>query len=482
MINYMNLQVIITYARSLVMNRFKEKFIGDKAFYKMVLTLALPILIQNGISSFVNLLDNFMVGRLGTEQLSGVSIVNQLVFVYIITMFGALSAASIFGAQFFGQKNHDGVRHTFRFKLMCCSLLTIGFIAVYYFFGGSLVDSFLHDTDSEGDLALTRIEALKYLRIMLVGLIPYMFTQIYSSTLRETGETRVPMYAGIAAVLVNLVLNALLIFGLLFFPRMGVEGAALATVISRFVEMGIVIVWTHSHKERCIFIVGAYKSMYIPATLVKQILLKGTPLLLNETLWAFGQTMLVQCYSTRGIDAVAALSIANSVANLFNIFFLALGSSISIVVGQLLGAGKLDEAVETDRKMIFFSVATCFCVGVIMFATSPLLPMCFKTTNTVRTLAASLIRAAACLMPVHAFVHASYFTLRTGGKTVITFLFDCCFLWAVNIPVAWVLSRYTVLPMFYIYLACQSLEAIKGIVGFILVKKKVWVHNIVSNM
>ncbi len=463
------------------MERFRKRFIGDRAFYHMILVIAFPILVQNGITNFVSLLDNIMVGQLGTEQMSGVAIVNQILAVFNICIFGAVSGASIFSAQFFGQGNHEGVRNTFRFKLICCILLVIAGLLIFSFGGDALIQQFLHD-GGEGDIAATHRAGMQYLEIMLIGLLPYTMTQIYASTLRETGETMLPMTAGIIAVGINLCLNYLLIFGKFGCPFLGIRGAAIATVVSRFFEMGIVIIWTHVHSERNIFIQGVYKSFRIPGNLVKQIIAKGMPLLANEALWAAGQAILVQCYSLRGLDAVAALNISTTVSNLFNIVFVALGSAISIVVGQQLGAGDMEKAVDTDRKMIFFSVLCCAVVGGFLCLVAPAFPKIYNTTDEVRGLATGLLRISSLFMPLYAFYHAAYFTLRTGGKTWITFLFDSCYVWVVNIPVAFVLSRFTSLPLLAIFLACQSVEIVKAVVGFVLIKKGVWIHNMVENI
>lgn len=463
------------------MYRFKERFIGDKAFYRMVLLIAFPILIQNGITNFVSLLDNIMVGQLGTEQMSGVAIVNQLINVFNICIFGAVSGASIFSAQFYGQKNYEGVRNTFRFKLICCVCITLFWMVLFLSKGNGLIRLFLHDADL-GNVAMTEGIGMEYLCVMLVGLLPYTFTQIYASTLRETGETIVPMIAGIAAVAVNLCFNYLLIFGHLGFPALGAKGAALATVLSRFLEAGMVIVWTHAHREKYLFIKGVYRHFKIPGNLTKQIIGTGFPLLINETLWSAGQAMLVQCYSLRGLNAVAALNISTTVSNLFNIVFIALGSAISIVVGQQLGAGKLEKAADTDRKMIFFSVVCCIVIGSILFLLAPAFPQIYNTSGEVRKLAVSLIRIASIFMPLYAFYHAAYFTLRTGGKTIITFLFDSCYVWVVNIPVAFVLSRFTGLGLVPIYFICQSVEIMKAVLGFLLLKKGVWIHNMVEKL
>ena len=220
-----------------------KKYIGDKAFYKMAMTVAVPIMIQNFITNFVNMLDNLMVGRLGTEQVSGVSIVNQLIFIFGLAVFGALSGAGIFTAQFFGKNDNEGIRHTIRYKVLITLLIFIVATVIFTVFDDQLINLFLHESDSNGNIALTLSYAKSYLRIMVLGALPFCVTQIFSSTLRETGETVVPMIAGIAAVITNCTLNAILIFGLLGFPALGVEGAAIATTISRFVETAVVLVY-----------------------------------------------------------------------------------------------------------------------------------------------------------------------------------------------------------------------------------------------
>lgn len=458
----------------------RKKLFGDRAFYKMVLAVAVPIMIQNGITNFVGLLDNIMVGRVGTEQMSGIAIVNQLLMVFNLSIFGAISGAGIFGAQFYGCQDNKGVRHTFRFKLYICLFILLMGVFILTFFGKNLILMYLHGEGQEGSLTAALGYGQEYLWIMLPGLLPFVLEQIYTSTLRECGETMLPMKAGIVAVLVNLVLNWLLIFGSLGFPKLGVAGAAIATVVSRFVQAAIVVIWTHRHSESMPFITGVYKSGHIPGGLAGKILLRGTPLMVNEILWSAGMATMMQCYSVRGLAAIAGLNISTTISNVFNVVFIAMGSAISIIVGQLLGAGKMEEAKETDTRLIAFSVFSCLGIGGVLFLSAPLFPMMYNTTEEVKALAAVFIRIAALCMPLAAFMHASYFTLRSGGKTVITFLFDSVFLWCVSIPLAYALSRYTGLPIAPLYLCCQLVDIIKCVIGFILVKKGVWIHNIVE--
>lgn len=462
--------------------KFHQRFIGDRGFYKMVLAVAVPIMLQNGITNFVGLLDNIMIGQIGTEQMSGAAIVNQLIFVYNLCIFGGVSGAGIFTAQFFGQKDMEGIRNTFRFKFWMALVLTAVTIALFLVTGPALIDMFLRGDAaySDSDPALTLMYGRQYLFIMLIGLPAFMLSQVYASTLRECEETVLPMKAGIVSVLVNLTFNYLLIYGKLGLPALGVQGAAIATVLSRYVEVCIIVAWTHRHKEKNPFADGLYRTLRVPGILGKKILLKGMPLLLNETLWASGMAMLTQCYSVRGLDVVAGLNISSTINNVFNIVFIALGDSVAIIVGQLLGAGEMKKARDTDNKMIAFSVACCTVVAFIMFLLAPVFPEFYNTTADVRLLARDFIIVTAIFMPQNAFLHACYFTLRSGGKTVVTFLFDSVFIWFVSVGIAFTLSRFTALPVIIIYTLVQVGDMIKCVVGFILVKKGVWLQNIVA--
>lgn len=463
-----------------LLEKTRHKFIGDKSFYKMVLVIAVPIMIQNGITNFVSLLDNIMIGQIGTEQMSGVAIVNQLLFVYNLCLFGGVSGAGIFTAQYFGQKNQEGVRQTVRFKIWMVSLITLLTVILLLAAGDPLISFYLQGDGTVESAAATLRYGKEYLRIMLPGLIPFMLVQVYSSTLRECGKTILPMKAGVIAVFVNLVLNYLLIYGKFGMPALGVQGAAIATIISRFVECAIVLIHTHRHAQEHPFVQGLYSTLKVPSSLMFKIITKGMPLLLNETLWAAGTAMLTQCYSIRGLNVIAALNISNTINNVFNIVFIALGDSVAIIVGQLLGAGKMDEARDTDNKMIAFSVISCTFMAIIMLLLARFFPLLYNTNDEARTLATYFIMLTAVFMPQNAFLHASYFTLRSGGKTIITFLFDSVFIWCVSVVIAFTLSRYTALPVIAVYAFVQMGDWIKCVIGFVLVKKGVWLQNIVS--
>ena len=454
-----------------MVSSLRKKFIGDRAFYRMALAVAVPIMIQNGITQFVALLDNIMVGGVGETAMGGVGVANQLIFVFNLAIFGAVSGAGIFGAQFYGNGNHDGVRYAFRFKLLICAALTALGVGVFLLFGENLITLYLKGEGTAAQRAETLRFAKEYLRIMLLGFVPFVLSQCYAGTLRETGQTIVPMLAGIASVIVNLCLNALLIFGYFGFPRLGSAGAAIATVIARFVEAGIVMLWTHRHPERCRFIVGAYRTLCIPKQLAGKIAVKTLPLMLNETLWAGGMALLSLCYSLCGLTVVPANTIASTVGNVFNVACLAMGNAIGIIVGQLLGANKL-----------VFSVSICFVIGGIMALLSPYIPNIYTAQPAqVRALASKFILIVAIAMPINSLANATYFTMRSGGKTFVTFLFDSVYVWCITVPLAFFLQRVAGFSIVPLYLVCQLIDLGKCAVGLILIKKGVWIHNIAKD-
>ena len=458
--------------------KFKEKYIGDAAFYKKVLMIVVPMIIQNLVTNFVSLLDNIMVGQVGTEQMSGVAIVNQLMFVYYIAIFGAVSGAGIFGTQFYGKGDYKGQRHAFRFKMYACIVFALVTIVLFITAGTPLISLYLNDTGGVGDIQKALEFGQGYLRIMIIGIIPFAIGQAYISTVRETGETFVPMLASIAAVFINLVLDYMLIFGKFGAPELGVEGAAAATVVARFVELMIVVIWTHVNSSRNQFIIGAYKSFEIPADILFAIIKKGTPLMLNEFLWAAGMATISQCYAVRGLDVVAAQNISSTIANLFNTVYIQMRGSIAVIVGQHLGAGRIKEAKEEDTKMIFFSVSTCVVMAVIMICFGGLFPEIYNTQEDIKALANSFIVISALVMPVCCFSHCSYFTIRSGGKTMVTFLFDSVYTWVLVIPVATILAKYTALPMVTVFFLVQFMEIFKATIGLFMVKSGIWLQNI----
>lgn len=452
----------------------------EKLIYKKTLKIAVPMMIQNGITNAVGLVDNVMVGNLGTNAVTAVSIIGQLFFVFSLAIFGGLSGPGIYAAQYFGQKNIEGFRQTFRIKHWICGFCLIAGLCAFIFAAEPLIGLYMRGEGSEVDPVETMTLAKDYLGVMLVGMVPFVITQIYASSLRETGDTFMPMMAGVASVVVDVVFNYLLIFGNFGFPKLGVQGAAIATVIARFVEMAIVLAVTFAKRKKYTFLQGAYKTLLVPRDVTAKIIKKGLPIFFNEFLWSAGIAVITQTYSTLGLDIVAGLNISNTLCNLLNVVFVAMGNAVGIVIGQLLGASEYEKAKKSSLKLAAFTGVICVVLTAILVGVSGVFPNLYNTTDDIKRLGQWFIVITALFFPVQGYLNALYFTMRSGGKTLVTFFFDSVFTWVVTIPLTLLLCTFSGLPVIGIYAIVQAADIIKVIVGFILVKRGLWISNIVE--
>ena len=456
-----------------------QRTFGDRVFLRRVLVFAIPILIQNAITTLVALLDNIMVGQVGTLQMSGVSVANQLIFIFNLCVFGANAGAGIFGAQFHGSGDKQGILHATRFKLLMSLALSVGAILLFRFCGPALINLYLQGEGSAQDAAMTLAYGFEYMQIMLWGLIPFALSNVYATTMRECGRAVLPMVSSVVAVLCNLVLNIILIFGHLGLPAMGAKGAAVATVISRFVELGILVVWSAFHKTQYHFLRGLYRSAYIPFSLLGKIMVKGLPLLVNEFMWSTGMAVLNQSYSTCGLDVVPALNICETLNNIASIGVIALGNTVGILMGQMMGAGNTRQEIQdSNNKIIRLGLVVGLCFGALMAIAAPLFPQLYQVDDEIRSLASQLMLVLAVMKPVMAYIYCIYFTIRSGGKTISTFLFDCGILWCFTVPLSIVLSRVALWPILPIFICCQLVDIVKCFIGRLVLKKGSWIQNL----
>ena len=454
---------------------------NDRSYIRKLLMIAIPMMVQNGISNFVNLLDNLMIGRVGTNALSGVAIANQLIFVFYLVIFGATAGAGIFTAQYKGNGDNEGIRYTFRFKIVFNTVIAAVCVVLYAVLSPLLINLFLLGEGDPADAAETLKIGIDYMHIILVSLIPIGLTQAYAGTLRDLGSTKVPMYASVAAILVNLTGNWILIYGHFGLPALGASGAAIATVISRFVELAILVIYTGKHAKQFPFIKGAFSHFRIPADLVGRFILKAIPLMFNEALWSLGMTVINQCYSYRSLDAVAAMNIQSTIWNVMGVAFIAMGEAVGIMMGHILGSGELEDAKEKAGKMRLVTVVCGIMFAAIMACISPFFPLLYNTSDQIRSLASGFILIAACAMPFVAYTHASYFIIRSGGNTLITVLFDSIYTWCIAVVAAFVMSRFTGLSVTWMLAVVNGLEVIKCLVAFIMVRSGIWIRNIVKD-
>ena len=446
-----------------------KRFIAPSSFYKDVLVVAIPFMLQQLITSSLNLVDNLMVGQLGGIALGGVAITNRFFMIAVFATFGVTGAASIFIAQYFGAKDEENIKQAFRYSLTSVYLVMIPFIALGLIAPQSVLGFFSQDP------AILQAGS-EYIRIVAFAFIPLGLTFALASAMRSVGETKIPLFISIVAVTMNAILNYILIFGHFGFPRLGIAGAAYATVISRTFEMIAMLIslkvkhFSFSTKLSQIFHISAYN--------LKTITIKALPLTINEFLWAGGMATLFKLYATRGSEVIAGMSIASTTADLFFVLFGGMAVATTVMISQPLGANQLDEARNRGYYMLGFSAILALLLGSIMFFSSMIVPQLYDVTLIEREIASSVLRVMSVMFVIYMSTAECYFILRAGGDMKSTLIMDSVFMWVVNVPVVFVVAYFTDWPILAVYLAGQSTDFLKLMISYTLVKKEKWVKNL----
>jgi len=447
------------------LNKLKE----NKTFYLRVLALAVPFMLQQLIGSSVNLLDNLMVGQLGDAAIAGVASANKY---YMIAMFGIMGlggAASIFIAQYYGAKDEEHVKQSFRYSLIAAYVIILPFVVLGLFFPETIIRFFTTD-------AAVVAQGTAYLRIALLTYIPMTFSMTVGNAMRSVGETKIPLYTSIAAILTNAFFNYCLIFGNFGFPRWGVQGAAVATIIARVVE--VIVLAIVLHKKHFIFNTKIKDLFKISSKLEKAITLKAIPLTTNEIFWSSGMSLLFKFYSTRGTEVMAGMSISGTVGDIFFTLFGGMTVATTVIISQALGANKLEEARKDAYKLLHFSQGLAVFVGLLMFGVSYIVPHWYDVTAVSMQTAETFLKIQACIFWLYMSNAQCFFILRAGGDTKSTLLMDAVFMWLVNLPVVGAVAYFTDWNVYAIYLVGQSTDFLKFFFAYGLVKKEKWVKNL----
>jgi len=450
-----------------------KSLVGDRSFYKHVIAVAAPLVLQQLITTSVQLVDNLMVGSLGQPAMNSVSIVNQLYFIVILITFGAMGGAGVFSAQYFGSKNFEKLKQTFRFKIIIGFIIAFTSFIIFTFFGESLLGLFTDDP-------ITVKGGLQYLNIAKWSAFPWIISVAISNTFRETGITKPLLKISLVAIATNTILNFILIFGLLGFPALGVLGAALATLISRIVEMTLSVILLE--KRGSAFNTRLRKLFNIDKKMLILIIVMALPLTLNEALWSTGQTAFYYAYSRRGENALSGIVITGAISQLVFVTFGGISTAIAVLVGNTLGNNQLQQAKDNAKKLIAFSVFIAIIAGMVLFILSFFIPDLYTATKEAKSIASFNIRVNALFIPIYSFNVALYFTLRAGGDTKSTFLMDAMYMWILPVPTALILSYFTSLPVIYMFLFVQMLDIPKMIFGLSRYRKGHWIKNLALDL
>lgn len=446
-----------------------KKYFGTRQFYREVTSIALPIMAQQFITTFVNLIDNVMIGSIGNIALTSVTVANRFFLIMNSILFGLCGAAGIYIAQYFGAKQKRKCQEVFNinmaFSTGAAVLLTV-FIFVF--------PRFVIELFSKTPIIVS--EATQYLAIAKYTYIPFAVSFTCMMALRAVGINKIQLKVGTVAVVTNTLLNYCLIFGNFGFPQMGIQGAAIATVVARIVEMMIYL--TVLYRKRHFFSFDLRGMIKINFGLLANLVRKAIPLTANEILFSLGQALIFMSYMRCDEYLAASISVVDTVANIMFIVFGGLSSAVSIMIGNKLGANELDEARDNARKLLCFALMVSLVIGSTCFVLAPLIPNMYNVDLAIKDAIVKLVRIKSIMINIYAFNVCIFFILRAGGDVVSTLVMDSVFLWVAGVFVSTVLSSFTAISLIMLYIVVESLDLIKLLVAIYFFKKERWVRNI----
>lgn len=448
-----------------------KKFFGTKAFYKEAIMIALPIMLQQFVTSFVNLIDNVMIGSVGATALTSVTIANKFYMVFNSTLFGFCGAAGIFIAQYYGAKSHRKCQEVFNVNMTCTVLVACFFMVVAWLFPSFILGLF---TKTPSIMQL----GLDYMSVISYSFIPTAISFTIMMALRAVGINGIQLKIGVVTVATNTFLNYCLIYGNFGFPGLGVKGAAIATLTARFVEMVIyaVVLWRHQH-----FFEWDFPGMvHLNKTLVHQMFNKALPLTANEILFSVGMAMVFKAYMRVDEYLVAAVTVVDTVINIAFIIFGGLSSAVSILIGKRLGANELEEAKDNSVKLIVFGMMVSVGIGIILFVSAAYIPNIYQLDAAINHAITTLLRIKACLLPVYVINVCVFFTLRAGGDAKSTLIMDSGFLWFANVLVSTLLSIYVPIDLISLFVIVESLDMLKLALATYYLRKGTWIRNLTA--
>ena len=445
-----------------------KRYIGDKQFYKTTIAIILPIVAQQLVTTSVNLIDNVMIGKLGSDALTAVTVANKIYFLYASVLFGFCGAASILIAQFHGSNNKYKCQKIMDLNLIIpviCALMFIVamMIAPRYFLGFFSTEKAVLDLASQ------------YARYAIWTYIPYGIVFASLSALRSIGITKVQMYIGILSVAINTILNYILIFGKFGFPVLGVEGAAIATLIARIVEMLIYFYLLLSKKY--MFTISLKDMFKIDFQLLKQMFKSAIPLTINEIMFSLGMSLVFISYVRCDESLMAAVSVVDTVKQIMFILFGGLSTAISILIGNRLGANQIEEAKSNADKLLVFGFGISIVVSFIFIFIAPFIASLYNVEQVIKDMIIILIRIKSCALPFYVFNICIYFILRAGGDTLNTMIMDSGALWLGSVLVSTVLSVFFDIPLLLLYIIVEFCDVVKSVVAIYFYKLDKWAKN-----
>lgn len=454
-----------------------NKYFGPLKFYKYALSLSIPIIIQMFIQNFVSLVDNFMVANLGNIKMSAVNTSNQVTFLFFVSITTLAIGGGIFMAQSNGAKDKKGMQQSFQFKMLSMAVVATIMIGVSYFFPRHVLKFLLQDNN---DVQAIIEAGVPYLKLASLSFIPITFSVAISSSLRDIGRVKVPMYVGIASTLVNTFFNYCLIYGSLFFPRLEVQGAAYATIIARIFELSVYVIYLN--RLRPDFYIKVTQIFSIDWSAFAKIFNCAIFVFIADMSWAVSETIAVAIYNGRGgSEVVAGMAAGWTIANLFFLIFPTVSACVGVIVGTTLGKGDLEQAKLEARWLRYGAIIAGFVVGVLELSSIFFVPIIYAgLTVAAHAIVRKLLMIVSIYMPLWTYQNAQYATARAGGDTVMSVWIDCFVNICLFVPGMLALGYFTGVDAPSMYGIVKITSIVKALLAGWVLKKERWVRKIVS--
>lgn len=446
----------------------------DKTFYKTLLSIAIPITIQNLISTSLNMVDTVMVGKLGEIEIAAVGLANQLFFLFILIAFGINSGASIFIAQFWGKRDIQNIR-----RVLGISLIAGGVVSTVFAAGALFFPEFILSVFSKDQKVI--LLGSQYLRIVSFSYLATTISFAYGFASRSVGQAKLPMYVSAISLLCNTLLNYLLIFGVFGFPQMGIRGAALATLISRLLEMVLLLIIIYKRQETLAARIN--EMLDLPRDFVKKYFDTATPVIINESFWSLGMVMYSVAYARISTEAIAAVQIANTIQNLFMVFNFGLANASAVMLGNELGANNNEKAIKYGYNFAVLGPLVGMILGIMLYLSTPLALSSFQVSDVVYRDTQKIILVMSIFMFVKMFNAILIVGIfRSGGDTKYALALELSSVWLIGVPLAFIGAFYWKLPVYWVVAVVSLEEVVKAIVGLPRVLSKKWAKNMVDNL
>lgn len=441
----------------------------EKEMMKKLLVLALPIMLQNLISTSLTFADTLMIGQLGQNELAAVGITTQVYFLISLFFFGISSGTSIFLSQYYGSGEYEKMRRTMAFGFTLCLIGALLMALFSFFFPEVLLMCFTKD---QSVIAF----GVTYLKIVAPSYLFAAVSAVLSIGFRAESKANIPMLISVYSLTQNAVGNYLLIFGIGPFTKMGVAGGALSTTLARIVEMSLLLYFTYRRGGEC-FAFRKGNDFKWDKAFLSSFTTTSLPVLFNEVFWALGMTLYKVAFALLGTEALATFNIVDSIDNLFFIAILGIGNGATILLGNTLGAGEKDKAERWAKKLIILSFFIGLIMGLLEFTLSPLFTTWFSISDSVRTTSILSLKARGISQPFRSISTLVIIgILRSGGDTKFAAISEMAGVYLVGVPIAFIGAAVLKLPLEMIYLALVVEEIAKIIFSFPRIVSKKWAH------